>query len=204
MRENLARRYSRYYVYLEPIVADPLVRGYFSLVASLLLVSFFLVFALSPTINTILALQKKIGEQKQVDTALQKKIADLVAAQASYAQIQEILPAVFVGIPVTPTPQTIISGVVVSASGSGVKLAGISFHDLPLSSDLITSLDLTPVEFSLSVTGDYAAARDFLGRVENVSRLIKIKSIGVSQITTSTQVSININAQGYYLAGQKL
>lgn len=204
MRENLARRYSRYYVYLEPIVADPLVRGYFSLVASLLLVSFFLVFALSPTINTILALQKKIEEQKQVDTALQKKIADLVAAQDSFAQIQEILPAVFVGVPITPTPQTIISGVAVSASASGVKQTGISFHDLPLSSDLITSLELTPVEFTLSVTGDYASVRDFLGRVENASRLIKLKSIGVSQITTSTQVSININAQGYYLAGQEL
>ncbi len=39
--ENLTKRYSRYYIYIEPIVSDPLIRGYFSLVASILLIAFF-------------------------------------------------------------------------------------------------------------------------------------------------------------------
>src|SRR5574340_639843 len=121
-RDLLARRYSRYYIYLEPVVSDPLIRGYFSFVASLFLIAFLLVFALSPTVNTMLALQKKIGEQRRILAALEQKIGALVTAQQNYSQIESNLPVLLRALPKSPDPQVIAEGVTQLASASGVTV----------------------------------------------------------------------------------
>jgi Tfp pilus assembly protein PilO len=112
---DLPKRYQRYYTYLEPVIADPLVRGYFSLVASFLLVAFFLFFALSPTINTILALQKKITEQKKIIASLETKISNLTAAQENYRQVESLIPLLLIALPDNPSPQTVVGSVTSSA-----------------------------------------------------------------------------------------
>ncbi|MBI4099565.1 type 4a pilus biogenesis protein PilO [Candidatus Microgenomates bacterium] len=202
--ENLARRYSRYYIYIEPVVADPLIRSYFSLVASLLLVAFFLIFALSPTINTILILNKKIGEETKISTALTQKLIDLSTAQENYSQIQSSLPILLTALPKTPTPQTILSGVVSSASSSGLTVTGLAFHDLTIteegnaSTPTVNDLGVVNVEFSLSVTGSNETVRNFLGRLEKLPRQIHISNLAVFS-DEKGNVSANFSAAAYYL-----
>lgn len=208
--EDLAKRYSRYYIYIEPIVSDPLIRGYFSLVASFLLIAFFLVFALSPTINTILTLQKKIAEQRRVVAALDQKITNLVAAQANYSQVESSLPILLTALPQTPTPQTIISGVVTIASSSGLVLSGLQFRDLPLSKDSIDTAVKTgnttgalTVNFTLTTVGSRDKIHDFLTRIESLPRQIHLVSFGVANVPETPKTnSINVSAVGYYLPEQ--
>lgn len=206
--ENIKRRYSRYYVYIEPVVSDPLIRGYFSLVASIMLVAFFLIFALSPTINTILVLTKKISEQRSTIKILDQKIADLVTAQANYAQIENSLPILFTAVPTSPTPQTIISGVNSAASASGVPLMGLQFRDLPLSADAVTAdqeqvvapINLPVVNFTLATAESMDKIRDFLTRVENSPRLIHIANLVISTGNGLAGDSVSVSAVGYYLS----
>lgn len=199
--ENISRRYSRYYIYLEPVVKDPLIRGYFSFVASIILVAFFMIFALSPTVNTILTLQKKIAEQKKLITNMDEKIANLVTAQENYSQIQSSLTSVLLALPLNPSPQAIISGVNEFASGSGATVSDLQFQDIPLSKDtikaaqqqILDSTGLPTVNFSLTVSGPMDKVRTYLGDLENLSRLIHLKSLSVN----SQQVSVT--GLGYYL-----
>lgn len=205
--ENWSRRYSRYYVYIEPVTSDPLIRGYFSLVASIILIAFFLIFALSPTINTILELQKKIIEQKKVLEILTKKVADISAAHQNYSEIENLLPVLYDALPERPTAQTIISGLTKSASSSGIALAGIQFHDFPLSSDLIASavpknkasIGLPTVDFTLTTTGNLDGIINFLSKIENLPRQIKLTTIGIAKLPGRVS-AVSITAIGYYLS----
>lgn len=206
--ENLARRYSRYYIYLEPVMRDPLVRGYFSFVASLILIAFFLVFALSPTITTVLTLQKKIAEQKTTIAAMDQKITDIIMAQENFAQIQGDLPMLALALPEVPSPQTIIAGVMQSASDFGLQVTQLTFRDLPLSKDVVVasadqvseSLGVVVIDFSFTVSGTSADVREFLGSLENLSRQIKITNLTLSEGKTVGSVnSVSVRANSYYL-----
>lgn len=206
--EDLAKRYSRYYIYIEPVVSDPLIRGYFSLVASFLAIAFFMVFALSPTINTILALQKKITEQKQVVAALNQKITNLVTAQANYSQVESSLPNLMTALPLTPTAQTIISGVMTSASASGITLTSLEFKNLPLSSDSVDQVvqaqkpgEVLLVNFTLTTTNTPDKIHSFLFAIENLPRQIHLLNLDLSQTPDSpTMTSVSVKANGYYLS----
>ena len=79
------KRFSRYYTYVEPVIRDPIVKGYFTIIASLFLISFFMFFALSPTATTIVGLFRRVEDQKQTLAAMDKKISDSIVAQNNYA-----------------------------------------------------------------------------------------------------------------------
>lgn len=201
--ENLAKRYSRYYIYIEPIVSDPFIRGYFGLAASLLLIAFFLIFALSPTINTVLALQKKIGEQRQVIKSLDQKISDIVVAQQNYAQAETLLPTLLETLPDKPNPQTIIAGVLNSASSSGLAISSLQFQNIPLSKDLIaTNFDLSTIKMTFSVTGSLDQFRAFLTKLEGFPRLIRVTNLGIS--ASDKKTTETVSAVGYYFVEKDL
>lgn len=210
--ENLSRRYSRYYIYLEPVVKDPLIRGYFSFVASVMLIAFFLVFALSPTINTILTLRKKVDEQRQLIANMDQKIANIVTAQENYTQIQSSLPTVQVALPVNPTAQSILAGISESASASGVTVTNLRFADIPLSRDTIKAASiqstdptgLPTLEFSFTVSGTTQTVRGFLKQVENLARQIHIKSLAVGSTDPSLKETATVTAVSYYLPGEEI
>ncbi len=209
---TIPARYQRYYTYLEPVMADPLVRGYFSLIASFLLVAFFVVFALSPTINTILALNKKIIEQKTTITALDTKISALITAQQNYSQIESLIPVFDIALPKLPNPQFAVSTIVKTASASAVTLSALQFHSItlfvdptmsPPAADLGDKTDMVPnglyvVPFSLSIRGQKVAAQTYLEKLENSLRYIRLGNIGVVNSTTDTTVTVDTSGFAYY------
>ncbi|MBI4099870.1 type 4a pilus biogenesis protein PilO [Candidatus Microgenomates bacterium] len=197
-RDLLARRYSRYYIYLEPVVSDPLIRGYFSFVASLFLIAFLLIFALSPTINTMLTLQKKIGQQKEILAALDQKRQALIVAQQNYAQIENSLPLLLTALPTNPAPQTILSGVASVASASGVVVSGLHFADIPLSADQFSD-QRTSVDFTFVISGLPDQTRDFLKKLENLPRQIRVVTVSIGRATGQSGDLVNVMANGFYL-----
>lgn len=198
VKSNLTiyQRYQRYYEYLYPIASDPIIRGYFSLVASILLIAFFLVFALSPTFNTIVSLQKKITDQKTIISALDAKISALVIAQDVFSQVESQVPLVKLALPDKPVPQGIVTDVLSAASSSGVAIVSLQFQQMPLSKNapakITVSNGLPTVVFSASVTGAEDKVRSFVANLEKRLRYIRLKSLTVSL------GAADITGLGYY------
>ena len=193
---SISQRYQRYYAYLSPITSDPIIRGYFSLVASILLIAFFLVFALSPTFNTIVALQKKISDQKAIISALDAKIAALITAQDTFSKIENKVPLVYLALPDKPTPQGIAADVLSSASSLGLTVLSLQFQAIPLSKNtetkIIISNGLPTVSFSTSVIGSQEKIRNFIGDLEKRLRYLRLKNFTVNL------GSADITGLGYY------
>lgn len=200
---SIYERYRRYSAYLAPVVSDPLVRSYFALVASIILVTFFLFFALSPTFNTILGLQKKIQDGQTIDIALQKKITDLISAQDTYSQIQAQLDLLDQAIPDNPVPQGLAADISNSAKSSGVVLSSLQFSPVPLSAGAVTKdtrvNGVPAVVFAVSVTGSEDQVRRFLGELENRLRYIRVDSVSVSYGAIGGLPSADVTGLGYYI-----
>lgn len=200
---SIYERYQRYSTYLTPIVSDPLIRSYFGLVASILLIAFFLFFALSPTFNTILGLQKKIQDDQTIDAALQQKISDIIHAQDVYSQIQPQLNLLDQAMPDKPFPQGLIADILNSASSSGVVLSSLQFQSVPLTADAVVknpSVNGVPaVTFSVSIAGSNDQIRQFLGNLESRLRYIRIQNITVNFGTKVGSVTADITGTGFYI-----
>lgn len=193
------RKFGRYYTYIEPVMADPVIKGYFTLIASLLLVAFFIFFALSPTFSTIVGLVRKIDDQKQALASLDKKINNLIIAQESYSQLESDLPILDTALPEKPMPESLLLGVLNSASNSGVTLTSFQINEVFLSglnpktvpvtqlpvttvkTSLISSVGLPTVQFSVGTRGTKAAIRQFSGELQTLPRLIVLTSLSLEK-----------------------
>lgn len=205
---SIAASYRRYYSYFEPIIADPIIRSYFSLIASLLLISFLMFFALSPTVNIILSLQRKIDDQKKVIATLDTKVAAIIAAQENYGQVQNMLPLLNQALPEAPLPQVIISDIHKVATASGVNISLLQFKTIPISANApletaqtvsAASEPVPTVAFSLSVSGDAQKVREFLGNLENQLRYIRSDNLIVTVADrAANRISVDISGAGYY------
>lgn len=213
------KRYSRYYTYVKPIISDPVVTGYFGLVASVLLCAFFIIFAVSPTISTILGLTKKIDEQKQLIKSMDAKISSLITAQENYSQIEPFINLLYLALPKSALPQDIINGVVPSASISAVSVSSLQISAAQLAGQEPKSAQNIPAEgkntedisvdvpktlFSVGTTGIAANLRQFASRLQNLSRIITLSEMSIvrnelSEGSSQNTLSSDIKGAVYYL-----
>ncbi|MBI3559141.1 hypothetical protein HY085_01980, partial [Candidatus Gottesmanbacteria bacterium] len=124
--------YQKYFAFIQPVVNDPLARIYFSLALSFFLVAFLVFFALSPTVNTILGLRKKIADQEGVVAALDAKINALVAAGENYNRQTAQLVLLNQALPDKPYPEGLIANVLGTATASGVTVSSLQFRPVNL------------------------------------------------------------------------
>lgn len=198
---GLNPRFRRYLSYVDPVISDPLVRGYFSFVASLVLATFLIIFALSPTINTILGLRKKIDDQNQALVALDNKTNALVAAAQSYHEVEDYIPLLNRALPSETEPTQIITTITSLASASAVTVASLQFQSIPLGDSLVPvkeDSDPSVLNFSLSTNGEKANVEDFLNKLENALRYIRVGSMAIGTDTKTGVTSVDITGLGYY------
>ncbi len=205
------KRFHRYYTYIEPVIKDPVVKGYFTLIASIFLITFFIFFALSPTATTIVGLFRRIDDQKKTIAAMDTKIANLIIAQENYGQMEEKLPVLLKAIPDIPTPETILAAINSEAANAGVVLKSIEFSEIefvpttgpkpltPSDAKLTpqVSLGIPTAKFSLSAAGPDDSVRSFISRLENNSRILRI-TVLVKSRSDQTGQTVDIAGVGYY------
>jgi Tfp pilus assembly protein PilO len=220
-------RYRRYFTSLEPLAKTPIIRAYFSLIASLFALSFFGAFAIRPTIKTIIGLRKEITDASFTDKRLQEKINALSEAQTQYSLIQPELPTVFAALPKNPEFSSLLKQIenIVVASGasiSAIQFQSVTLHDAGAKEKQISLqaspsgteknntpdvniessdklLGLTPISFSLILRGSYTNLTAFLTSLTRLSRLIHVDSFVISTVTGGfAELSLNIQTKAFY------
>lgn len=188
--------YQKYFAFIQPVVNDPLMRVYFSLALSLFLITFLIIFALSPTVNTVLGLQKKIADQEKIVLALDAKINALVAAGENYNQSTSQLALLDQAIPQNPYPQGLVGNVLGTATASGVTVSSLQFKPVNLSGEE-TESD-SNVNFSFAVKGGETRLHDFLIKLENLLRYIRLEKL-VVVFNGENGPSVDGQAAGFFM-----
>ena len=218
---RIDKRYSKYYTYIEPIIFDPVIAGYFTLVATLVLTAFFIIFALSPTFSTIVGLMRKIDDQKKLISQMDSKINSLIIAQENYSQMEEYLPLIENAIPKKPLPETLITDTLSTSSSSGVVIKSFrigrvdlfgtkllssgpeSSQPTSVNNKAINALEIPIVDFKISISGNESSVRQFAEKLQNLPRIISLTTISIGADSTGGQtdpdgLSADIAGVAYY------
>ena len=76
--------YSRYFTYIKPLAKLPIVKNYGPAIFTLLTITILIFFAIKPTIETILVLQKKLVDSDEVLQKITQKADNLSLGKKNY------------------------------------------------------------------------------------------------------------------------
>lgn len=207
---------------MEPLLAKPKAQNYTAVIFSFLVISLFGLYAIRPTIQTILTLKREIQDKTEISQKMEEKIAALIEAQAAYSQIEQSLPIIDQALPDSPEAIPLLIQLRNLADATGVTLATVQLPPVPLVGREATPASKAttvaaagkeqPIEFSIGVSGPYTAIQAFLAGIMDMRRIVNISSIVVSSersvqpqasesaiVTIGQQLQLTLKLTSYYL-----
>jgi len=192
---------SRYYTYIKPIVQSRKIQEYGPLIFSLVMVSFFSIFALRPTLTTIASLQKAIESQNTLKTQVSEKIETLTLAKNNYLAMDPITrESIDSLIPNETALPELINEIRSLAEVYEASISGLQFETLDLDGKpkvLVKQPAPKEIPFTMNLKGEYITLLQFLNALNKIDRIISINSITVRG-TEDDGLTMSINARAHY------
>lgn len=192
-------RYKRYYQSLEGVAAKPKARAYTTAIFSFLAISLFGWYAIRPTIQTILYLQKEIEDNKLVSAQMEEKIGKLIEAHATYQSVEDDIPFLTQAIPPAPEALTALGQIRNIALIRGASISAITSSTAPLLSNEqtapnkstvikgISNRKIKSVQLSVIAVGTYDILQGIIEDVVSLRRIVTIESLSFTPNRESEQ-----------------
>lgn len=207
-------QYSRYAKKLTPVFKNKVVTTYSPSLFNLTAVIVFIIFAIHPTIKTIIALQKTIDDQKQTLTSLQAKSKSLADGISNYNQISDDTKIKLIMLlPSTTNLTCLVNDLNNGALASGSTVSGLQVQPTELKGvtkcildnqdldhyrkNLSLGLNLNEITFTINTSAQFAQLSTFLHSFNSSTRLLNIQSATFNKPTEGGLVLV-VNAKGYY------
>lgn len=187
---------------------------YIEIGATFFIISFFLLFAVRPTVLVISALVGEIKSKELASTQMKAKIDKLIVAQDIFSQVQEKYALIESALPSRPNYSAIAKHVNGSLIESQLPTSQINFSFAKADSRQATLLPTSVSSYSIStsIKGNYPAILTAIDKLLNSRRLIDIKTITLSTSkdtskdteteTNQGQVNASIAPVIYYWSSQ--
>lgn len=207
------KHYSRYRKYyderLSLYLKSKQATAYTMIILSLFTVSFFGIFAIRPTLTTIVELKRKIDDATILDTALQKKIDTLVQAQEQYQFIKDFIPAIEEALPEKPDIANALLKIENIASEKKATVSALQVQSIVYKSPEtattsaenkdILSTKLLALDFSANISGTYEQVTGFLEKLFTMRRTVNALSLELIPEGKQTTLKLLLSLNIYYL-----
>jgi hypothetical protein len=221
MNENLPtnnqfQRFRKYYTVLEPVWDKPKNRVYTAIIFSFLAISLFGWYAIKPTIQTILILQKEIEEKKVVSQKMESKIEDLIKARIALDTVTPQLYLIDDAIPKNADALDLTLQIRNLINSSEATISSISISSVPISpneannkthTEITNKPNSSQFQITALIGGNYTSLENVLKNINTMRRLISIDSLQirdakgnevVTQNSTSSQLMLSLQIKSYY------
>lgn len=177
-------------------------RTYSSLIFSIITISIFSVYAIRPTVITILSLQKSIDEQTQVLNSLKDKVNNLVLGKQNYENISKSTKDKLDNlIPNNTDLPGLINSLSFAAADAEATISGLQFQPtdvLQPVNQISKNAQVNQVDFTLNVQGEFSSLLKLLSNLERLDRLIAITNINFA-LPSEGALVMSITGKAYYL-----
>lgn len=186
-------RYRRYYQSIEQFVAKPQAHAFTTAIFSFLAISLFGWYAIRPTLQTILYLQREIDDNKKVNQQMEEKIGKLIEAQSGYQNAQDGIPYMTQALPETPDVLAAFGQIRNIALIQGASISAITSSSAPLLSkeksapnqQAVLARGLPnriakSVQLSVTLKGTYEILEGIIKDIVSMRRLISIESLNIT------------------------
>lgn len=170
-----------------------------TLVFTITALSFFGLFAISPTLSTIANLNKQLSDNKLVDQQLQNKINNLYLLQQKYSQLTPNLPYVLDSFPKNPQVPLLVAQLQSLAQSSNIIITSLQTFEVEIPNFSVSTKKYYAFSFSISAGGSYENLSTFINSVVKMQRIVSINTLSLTRNTgegPSTQ--LNFKGTAYF------
>lgn len=187
------------YLEILPNLNDDKAQAFTTLVLTLIALSFFGIFAISPTLSTIAQLRKQLSDNEIVYEKLQEKLNNLVILEQKYSLLENDLPVIFSAIPQKPNSPTLLGQIQTLDQESNIMLERIQSSQVELTKlkDDVSGYS----SFAFSFDGQSLAYQEFLdllSSLTNFDRIITIDSISTNFTEKDNALKISLRGKAYF------
>ncbi len=194
--------YSRYFSYIKPITRLPIIKNYAPTIFTLLTATLLVFFAIKPTLETILVLQKKLADSNEILQKIDKKTRDLSLGKENYYNLDpSIKNKISQAIPDTVNLKSIISLLEQSARLNDASISALQIQPIVIDTKKAEGIigEMREVSFIFNAEGNYNNLTSLLQNLKTSSRLVSIDSLSISRANDSKSLIISLSGKAYYL-----
>lgn len=193
--------YSRYFTYVKPFTKLPVVKNYAPAVFTLLTISILTIFAIKPTIETILVLQKKLTDSDQVLQKITEKSNNLSLGKKNYDNLdQNIKGKILNLVPDDTNLKTVIQSLEQAAKTHQASISALQIQPLVIDTKVEGKIGtVSEVSFIFNTEGSYKNLVALLQDLKTSSRLISIETLSLSKVADGTGLIMSLSGKAYYL-----
>ena len=184
------------YLQVLPRLKEEKVQALTTLYFTLVAISIFGFFAISPTLSTIVKLQKKLKDNQNLYEKLQEKNTNLKTLQEKYNVLEKDLIFVLSNMPAKPEVPILLA-----------QLQGLAkLHNINVISLRANEVELTKEEenkyssfaFSFGGEGSYNDILSFLTSISNFDRIVSIDTTGITFSEKNGNTQISLTGKAYF------
>lgn len=199
--KNESSRYSRYFTYIKPVTRLPIVKTYGSTIFTLFVMTFFIIYAIKPTIETILVLQKQLSDETEILSQVNLKTRNLSLGKQNYDNLNSTVKAKIArAIPDTLELKTITATLEQTASRHEASVSALQIEPLKVAPEIENSPgNIAEINFIFNVEGDYNKLISLLQDLRLSDRLIAVDSLSLSPSSEGNGLIMSVSGKAFYL-----
>ncbi|MBI4009332.1 type 4a pilus biogenesis protein PilO, partial [Candidatus Roizmanbacteria bacterium] len=161
----------------------------------------FIFFAIKPTIETILVLQKKLEDSNQVLKKVNQKANDLSAGKANFEKLPtDVKSRINTAVPDLVQLRSVIQTLEQTAKRHQASVSALQIQPLTLVAKTSNRVGtLSEVTFTFNVEGDYPKLISMLQDFKSSARLISIDSLSIGKLNEGSGLLMSITGKAYYI-----
>lgn len=188
---------SKYWEML-PSLKEEKTKNFTTLILTLVALSFFGFFAISPTLSTIAQLRRQISDNEFANKKLGEKIQNLSLLQKEYGLLEKDLPIVFAGIPQAPSAPLLVGQIQFLALESSLAITRLQVFQVELSQKTDKN-EHSSFAFSLEAQGTTPQLTNFLNSLLQFERIITLENISLAKSSDKDDVlKVDLKGRAYF------
>ena len=195
--ENLSATKYREYLKLLPNMQQTQMRNFVTLVLTFFALSFFGIFAINPTLATIVSLKKQVADNKAVDKQLTTKINNLSSLQQQYNQLGSVLTLIDNAVPQNANVPLVTAQVAALAKKHNLTLTTYRVSEVQLARTKNPTKTQSFI-FTLQAQGNYNDMIDFANEIATISRLITVETMEIGRDPKTGALVVTIRGRQYF------
>lgn len=170
-----------------------------TLVLTFLALSFFGIFAINPTLTTIVELQKQLEDSEFTHQQLTTKISNLSTLQQKYIALQNDLSVVEDAIPKNAAATKLTGQIHTLTSQSNLTVRNMRIAEVTLTGGGNPNAPngLSYI-FTLEATGSYEDMMAFAENVATFNRIVTVEAISIGRDTRTEDLVLNMRGRQYF------
>lgn len=193
--------YSRYFTYIKPVTRLPIVKTYGSTIFTLLIISIFIFFAIKPTTETIIVLQKKLDDSNAVLKKVNQKVNDLSLGKTNYEKLPiNVKLQIETAIPDNARLKSVIQTLEQTAKNHEASISALQIQPLVLTTKSNSQLGtLSEITFTFNIEGAYEQLIAILQDLKSSARLISIDNLSIAKLSEGPGLIMSISGKAYFI-----